>query len=187
MPYPSKTDRETILARALEQLRRQGLRGLSWRSLAVSLGLTPNALYRYFADRAALEAALTGEVSRLLLADMRQTVGDDEPWQAIWSIAQAYLGFARNQPKLYELLLLPCGDEGEGAAHHEELWQFVIKHVGMLSGPRCASEASLALWAYLHGIAQLDAMRVFDSGKPGKELEFGLNAWLTAAAKADEP
>jgi AcrR family transcriptional regulator len=58
MPYPSKTNRQTILSAAVKDLAHGGIRGLSLRNLAASLGLAPNAIYRYFSDRSALEAAL---------------------------------------------------------------------------------------------------------------------------------
>jgi AcrR family transcriptional regulator len=181
MAYPSKTDRKTILAAAVEQLEQQGLRGLSLRSLAASLELAPNALYRYFADRSALERALAGEVSCLLHAAMQRAVRKSTPEQAIRGIARAYLTFARKHPNLYELLLLPCNTEGEEAVHHEILWNFVASRVSSLTGPRHLNEASVALWAFLHGIVQLEAAKVFGSEKPGASFAFGLNAWLAAA------
>jgi len=48
MAYPAKTDRQAILSAALEQLTRNEMRALSLRGLAASLGIAPNALYRYF-------------------------------------------------------------------------------------------------------------------------------------------
>jgi len=181
MAYPSKTDRGTILAAAVEQVEQLGLRGLSLRSLAASLELAPNALYRYFADRSVLESALAGEVSRLLHAAMQRAVRKGAPEQTIRGIARAYLAFARKHPNLYELLLLPCDTEGDEADSHEELWKFVTEHVGALTGPGDVNEASVALWAYLHGIAELEAIHVFGKEKPGKSFDFGLNAWLAAA------
>jgi len=47
-------------------LSRGGIRNLSLRNIAASLDLAPNALYRYFSDRAALEATLTDECARQL-------------------------------------------------------------------------------------------------------------------------
>ncbi|HEY0263781.1 MAG TPA: TetR/AcrR family transcriptional regulator [Granulicella sp.] len=182
MAYPSKTDRDTILAAAVAQLEEQGIRGLSLRSLAASLELTPNALYRYFADRSVLESALAGEVSRLLHAAMQRAVRKEDPEQTIRGIARAYLAFARRHPNLYELLLLPCDTKDDGADSHNDLWNFVMEHVGALTGTRHAEEASVALWAYLHGIAELEAIKVFGNESPGRIFDFGLDAWLVAAS-----
>ena len=57
MPYPSKTDRNAILAVAMELVEKHGVDKLAIRSVAAELGLAPNALYRYFENLAALEAA----------------------------------------------------------------------------------------------------------------------------------
>ena len=55
MSYPKKTSRETILEAAIGLIEAQGLDQLSMRALAAQLGVTPNALYRYFASKAELE------------------------------------------------------------------------------------------------------------------------------------
>jgi AcrR family transcriptional regulator len=62
MPYPAKTNAQTILTAAIEHLEQYGEEALSMRELASSLGLSPRALYRYYPDRAALEAAILGGV-----------------------------------------------------------------------------------------------------------------------------
>jgi len=72
MPYPSKTDRQTILSAAVKDLARRGVRDLSLRNIATSLDLTPNAIYRYFSDRSALEAALANEAARRLELALRK-------------------------------------------------------------------------------------------------------------------
>jgi AcrR family transcriptional regulator len=184
MPYPSKTDRETILAAAVKQVEQRGLRGLSLRSLAGTLELAPNALYRYFADRSVLESALADEASRLLHAAMQRAVHKATPEQTIRGIARAYLAFARKHPNLYELLLLPCDTDSKEAASHEHLWSFVVEHVATLTGVDQADDASVALWAFLHGIVQLEAANVFGGEHPGTSFDFGLNAWLAAASSS---
>jgi AcrR family transcriptional regulator len=184
MAYPSKTDRETILAAAVVQVEELGLRGLSLRSLAASLELAPNALYRYFSDRSMLESALAGEASRLLHTAMQRAVRKVKPEQAIRGISRAYLTFARNHPNLYELLLLPCRTDRCESASHANLWGFVVEHVSALTGPSRSEAASMALWAYLHGSAQLEAADMFSRDEALPSFEFGLNAWLAAAASA---
>ena len=186
MAYPSKTDRSTILSAAVRQVEELGLRGLSLRSLAASLELAPNALYRYFSDRAVLESALAGEVSSLLHSAMQRAVRRGTPEQAIRGISRAYMVFARNHPNLYELLLLPCRPDRAKSASQEDLWSFFVEHVSALSGSARAQEAAIALWAYLHGSAQLEAASVCRRNEMLPSFEFGLNAWLGAAAAAQK-
>lgn len=183
MPYPSKTDRETILAAAIEQTEACGIRAMSLRSLAAALGLAPNALYRYFADRASLEAAVSAEMAARLHALLRGAVGKKSPEGAIRATAAAYLKFARENRFLYEVFMLPCQGTPEESAKHEQLWLFVVEKVAALTGPTRAPQAAVALWAFLHGFAALDAAGVFAHGKPDNGLAFGLDAWLAGAAE----
>ena len=184
MPYPAKTDRQTILAAAVEQLKRDGLRGISLRSLAASLALAPNALYRYFANRAQLEAALTEESARRLHAVLRRAVGRKQPGEAIRSLARAYVKFARDERHLYEILMLPALASGEDVARCD-LWVFVVNQVARLSGLPRAREAAVALWAFLHGMTALEAAKVFSEEKPASSFEFGLNSWLATVSGID--
>jgi AcrR family transcriptional regulator len=57
--------------------------------VAATLGLAPNALYRYFANLAALASALADESRRRLLEVLQKAAGKKAPEQAIRSIAQA--------------------------------------------------------------------------------------------------
>ena len=184
MPYPSKTDRETILAAAIGQIAECGIRAMSLRSLAAALGLAPNALYRYFADRASLEAAVSAAMAGRLHTLLRSAAGKKTPEGAIRTIAASYLKFARENHFLYEIFMLPCQGTPEEDAEHERLWLFVVEKVACLSGRTRAPEAAVALWAFLHGVAALDAAGVFSHGKPKNALSFGLDAWLASATES---
>jgi hypothetical protein len=88
-PYPSKTDRQTILSAAVKQLAHAGIRDLSLRNLAASLDLAPNAIYRYVPDRPALEAALASEAARQLELVLRKAADGCEPITAIRGMSSA--------------------------------------------------------------------------------------------------
>ena len=183
MPYPSKTDRQTILATAMEQVSKEGINKLAIRSVAATLGLAPNALYRYFANLAALESALADESRRRLLEVLQKAAGKKAPEQAIRSIAQAYVRFAREQPQVFALTLMPSASESDEDASHLQSWRFVLSHVARIYGDEKAPEAAVALWAFLHGITALEAAGVFGERKPASSFEFGLRMWISAAAK----
>lgn len=180
MPYPSKTDRETILAAAVEQAKRDGLDRLSLRSLAASLGLAPNALYRYFADRADLESAMSEEAARRLYRELVAACGKRGPERALMHMARSYLHFARTNRSLYEIFMACRATSAGGDQSHERLWIFVVSQVARLSGARRAPMAAVALWAFLHGFAALDAAGALGEGKPAISFEFGLKAWLAS-------
>lgn len=165
----------------MDQVSRYGIQKLAIRSVAAALDLAPNALYRYFANLAALEAALAEESRRRLQVVLQKAAGKKPPEEAIRSIARAYLRFAGEQPQVFSLTLMPSTAETEGESSHIELWRFVLGQVARIYGEEKAPEAAVALWAFLHGMTALEAARVFGERKPVSSFEFGLLMWIKAA------
>jgi len=186
MPFPSKTDRNAILAVAMDELSSGGIRNLSLRNIAGTLGLAPNALYRYFSDRAALEAALADESARQLEMALRKAAHGPDAAKAIRRMAGAYLRFARDHRNLYEVFMSFQTPDHPGSPR-QSLWSFTVEQVRRLTGETHAKEAAVALWALLHGAATLEAGQVLGENKPASGREFGLNAWLLLAETASSP
>lgn len=186
MPFPSKTDRQTILSAAVRELAHGGIRDLSLRNIAASLDLAPNAIYRYFSDRRALEAALANEAARQLELTLRKAADRCEPITAIRKMSSAYLKFARDNPHLYEVMMSLHAPEHD-ATSHQSLWTFTVEQVQRIAGSDRAAQASVALWAFLHGAVALEAAQVLGEIKPASGLEFGLDAWLMAVSTSGEP
>ena len=179
MPYPSKTDTQTILTAALKQLAHVGIRDLSLRNLAASLDLAPNAIYRYFSDRSALEAALAGEAARQMELALRRAADGREPVAAIREMSSAYIEFAKDNRHLYDVMMSPHVPKDD-ATLHQSLWTFTVEQVKRIAGSDRAAQASVALWAFLHGAVALEAAEVFGESKPASGLGFGLDAWFMA-------
>jgi AcrR family transcriptional regulator len=186
MPYPSKTDRQTILSAAVKDLAHRGIRDLSLRNLAASLDLAPNAIYRYFSDRSALEDALANEAARQLELLLRKAADGCEPVTAVRKMSSAYIKFARDNRHLYEVMMSPHAPEHE-ATFRQSLWTFTVEQVQRIAGADRAAQASVALWAFLHGAVALEAAQVFGERKPARGLEFGLDAWFMAVSTRGEP
>jgi len=186
MPYPSKTDRQAILSAAVKELVHGGIRDLSLRNVAASLDLAPNAIYRYFSDRRALEAALANEAARQLELALSKAAHGCEPVTAIRQMSSAYIKFARDNPHLYEAMM-SLHAPGPDATSHLSLWTFTVEQVQRIAGSDRAAEASVALWAFLHGAVALEAAQVLGDIKPASGLEFGFEAWLTAVSTRPEP
>jgi AcrR family transcriptional regulator len=186
MPYPSKTDRQTILSAAVKELAHEGIRDLSLRNIAASLGLAPNAIYRYFSDRRALEAALSSEAARQMEVALRRAAEGCEPLVAIRQMSSAYIKFARDNRSLYEAMMSFHAPEHD-ATFHESLWAFTLDHVQRIAGSDRAAQASVALWAFLHGAVTLEAAQVLGELKPASGLEFGFEAWLMAVSTLTLP
>jgi AcrR family transcriptional regulator len=181
MPYPSKTDRQTILSAALKQLAHSGIRDLSLRNLAASLDLAPNAIYRYFSDRPALEAALAGEAARQMELALRRAADGRERVTAIREMSAAYIKFAKDNRYLYDVMMSPHVPKHD-AIQHQSLWAFTVEQVQRIAGSGLAAQASVALWAFLHGAVALEAADVFGESKPASGLGFGLDAWFMAVS-----
>jgi len=186
MPYPSKTDRKTILSAAVKQLDHADIRELSLRNLAASLDLAPNAIYRYFSDRSALEAALASEAARQMELALRRAADGREHVTAIREMSAAYIKFARENRHLYDVMMSPHVPKHD-AIQHESLWTFTVEQVQRIAGSDLAAQASVALWALLHGAVALEAADVFGERKPASGLGFGLDAWLMAVTTRGEP
>lgn len=186
MPFPSKTDRQSILSAAVEELAHGGIRDLSLRNIAASLDLAPNAIYRYFSDRRALEAALANEAARQLELALRKAADGCEPVAAIREMSSAYIKFARDNRHLYEVMMSLHAPEHD-ATSHQSLWTFTVEQVQRIAGSDRAAQASVALWAFLHGAVALEAAQVLGEIKPASGLEFGLDAWLMAVSTRGEP
>src|ERR1700723_3894978 len=186
MPYPSKTDRQTILSAAVKELVHGGIRDLSLRNIAASLDLAPNATYRYFSDRQAIEAALANEAARQLELALRKAADECEPVPAIRKMSSAYVKFARDNPHLYEAMM-SLHAPGPDATSHQSLWTFTVEQVQRIAVADRAAQASVALWAFLHGAVALEAAQVLGEIKPPSGLEFGFEAWLMAVSRRGEP
>src|ERR1700678_2579919 len=162
------------------------LRDLSLRNLAASLDLAPNAIYRYFSDRSALEAALASEAARQMELALRRAADGREPVTAIRKMSSAYIEFAKDNPHLYDMMMSPHVPKHD-ATLHQSLWAFTVEQVQRIAGSDQAAQASVALWAFLHGAVALDAAEVFGESKPASGLGFGLDAWFMAVSTGGGP
>ncbi len=178
MPYPAKTNREAILAVAIDQLARDGMQGLSLRAIAAALDLAPNALYRYYADRDVLMAAIADEGARRLLVSLREAVGVATGVEAIHILAQKYLDFARAHPELYQVVMTKHEALAGRSTAYDELWPFVVGVLRPIAGERNAPQAAVVLWSFLHGIFEIEVADLFHEGKPRDGVTFGLEAFL---------
>ena len=98
---------EEIKATALELMRETGTTDARFTDIARVMGMTPPALYRYFADHDELLTALIIDAYDNLgrtVAEARDTVGDHDlggRWQAA---AEAYRRWAAREPQQFALI-----------------------------------------------------------------------------------
>lgn len=175
MPQPPKINRTEVLQAALQLLEERGEPHLSLRTLAARLHVTPNALYWHYADRDTLVNALAAAGADELRAALERALPvNARTLPDLAPLAEAYLTFARQRPHLYALLMTPRNDPSV----KDGLWEGVLNMLSPVVGPEHATETGVALWAYLHGVAGLQALGPFHEGKPDSGLQAGLRALL---------
>ena len=167
----------------MNQVAREGVESLAIRGVASSLDLAPNALYRYFTNLSELKATLAEESRVLVLKALQKAAGQKAPKEAICSLSRAYVRFARQNPNVFALALMPATPEAEENGAHVKSWRFVLGQVARIYGERRAPEAAVALWAFLHGMTVLEAAGVFGEQKPASGFDFGLQMWIEGAKK----
>jgi AcrR family transcriptional regulator len=140
---------QEIVAVARDLLEGEGLEGLSMRRIADRLGIRAPSLYKHFADKQALEAALISQgFEEQAEAFEAALTGADDPLRAI---ADAYRRFAQDHPHLYRLMTerplqrerLTAGVEGRAA---QPLYEAVGRDLDL----------ARAAWAFAHGMANLE-------------------------------
>jgi hypothetical protein len=117
---------------------------------------------------------------------LRKAADGCEPVTSIREMSSAYIKFASDNPHLYEAMM-SLHAPGPDATSHLSLWTFTVEQVQRIAGSNRAAEASVALWAFLHGAATLEAAQVLGEIKPASGLEFGFEAWLTAVSTRRKP
>ena len=137
---------------------------LKIRSLAAELGVSPGAPYRHFEDADSLIAAVAEWGFDLLAQTLRRVEPGDLP-----GLGAAYLDFALRHPQLYHALfhfpredLRRFPDLAERAAEAVGILVRTVQAYQTSSGKRerDTETATLAAWAYVHGLAELGVNRL---------------------------
>lgn len=186
MAFPSKIDGSAITAAAVGLVEREGEAALTLRRVAALLGVTPNALYRYYSSRDVLVAAAADEVARRLLAAIERAMaaggkGDIDPAGRVWTLLKVYADFADAHPRLYEIFSTAkssAAGELPAPLNHDLLWLKVIEIVEPLTGPANAPAATVTLWGLLHGIWSLKQADRLGGKKPDNVNDFAFAALL---------
>ncbi|WP_327414682.1 TetR/AcrR family transcriptional regulator [Streptomyces sp. NBC_01233] len=206
MPRPRSLTQDQLAAAALAVIDREGLPGLSMRAVAVELGISTMALYRYVQDRGELEAL----VVELVLSAVDSTLPPPSagPWRArVTLLVDRLRDTAGAHPAVLPLTFThrhrsPCvlrwgetvlgvlTEAGLGAEERiialRALLAYVIgaiqqEHLGALSGAGTAAIADLPADAFPY---LTEAARGARSLTPDREFHGGLALLL---AGLDQP
>jgi len=142
----------------------RGYRGVTLRSLAKELGVSPMTPYRYFENKEELFAMVRTEAFRRFADAQRDAVAwIEEPEDALRMLGRAYVSFALDEPDAYhimfELLQAPAGTYPELEAEQARAFSYLHEAVkaavnaGLLEGE--SLRRAHYLWAQIHGLVSL--------------------------------
>ena len=164
-PYHHGNLRRALLDEALSTIRAEGVDGLTLREIGARVGVSRTALYRHFADKRALLAAVATEgfrTQRQQLIASWEEGGRGRP--AFESMGVAYIRFAAANPSHYRVMfggfVDPDACDPELAAEAAGAFQALVDALAALQRDgtmRTEDTVTMArfVWAVVHGVAML--------------------------------
>ena len=159
-------NREGILQAALALAEREGWSAVTIRKIAREIDYTSPIIYQHFANKEAALQALVEEGFADLETAMHHAATGDDPEERLLALGRAYLHFARDHRRLYELMNGLGGvtlepSERSAAAGNvitlttEAIQNWAQARGAQLDDPLAASETA---WGVLHGMTTLAMM-----------------------------
>ncbi|MGP4085663.1 TetR/AcrR family transcriptional regulator [Streptomyces sp. KR55] len=153
----SSTLRTRLVDVGVELVATEGVDALTLREIARRAGVSHGAPRRYFPTHLELLSAIARR-GFAQLTDRAAAVTDPDPRTHLARLARTYLEFAFDNPGMYELMfrhdLLESGHLGLRDTSLP-LFGVLVDLVGRVRPDADARAVAGALWAQLHGIAQL--------------------------------
>lgn len=164
-PYHHGNLRRALLDEALATIRAEGVEGLTLREIGARVGVSRSALYRHFADKRALLAAVATEGFRTLREQLVAAwEGGGRGRAAFESMGVAYVRFAVTNPSHYRVMFGGFVDtearEPELAAEAAGAFQALVDALaalqrdGVVRGDETVLMATF-VWSVVHGVAML--------------------------------
>jgi AcrR family transcriptional regulator len=164
-PYHHGNLRRALLDEALATIRDEGVDALTLRGIGARLGVSRTALYRHFADKRALLAAVATEGFRTLRERLVAAWEEGGRGPAAFeSMGVAYVGFALENPSHYRVMFGGFVDATaytpelatEGSAAFQALVDALaaLQQAGIVRGDDLLLMARF-VWSVVHGVAML--------------------------------
>jgi AcrR family transcriptional regulator len=157
--------RRALLDEALSTIRAEGVEGLTLREIGARLGVSRTALYRHFADKAALLEAVATEGFRTLREKLVAAWEEGGRGPAAFdAMGVAYVRFAVANSSHYRVMFggfvdpedrqTELATEGEGAFQALVDALTALQKAGLVRGDDTVTMASF-VWSVVHGVAML--------------------------------
>ena len=150
-----------VIEAGLRRVRQRGLDAVSGRELAGVVGVAPSAIYRHFADKDQLRAAIAQAAREQLAQAMSQPrsrkLTKASAYARFRAIGEAYIDFALSEPRLYAAAFSDCRpsreDSPSGWSILAEALDALVATGAMPRSRRAGAE--LVAWSAAHGISDL--------------------------------
>ena len=171
--------RETLIQKAVDLLRTEGLEALTLRGVARAAHVSQAAPYRHFADRRALLGAVAEDGFSRLGKEMLSHAHQGQGRDGFKGFAIAYVNFATANPAQYRLMF---GPEIANHSDFPSLQQtsrgvlgFVAEGVRQLQAAGLVREGdpwsmAVALWSMLHGLVMINLDGISEGVAPALEV-----------------
>lgn len=160
------TQRDEILDCACQLYLDEGPEGLKMRRLADEVGVTPGALYRHYEGKEEVLLDVVGRAHETLLGYLTRALRGGSPAERMRLAEEAYLDFALEEARLYEVFyatpeLIGIEELPEETADRaravQQFWQDRVSEcmdAGLLRDTD-PCELGITLWSHSHGLLSL--------------------------------
>ena len=155
--------RQLILDAAQAIIEVNGLAGLSAREIARRIGYSPGTIYNMFQNLDDVVLHIEARVLDALDERLKAALADGAPEEKVSRLAEAYLAFTQERPKLWNLLFehyMPA--DSQTPAWYQQKLELLMSRVETAMAPLFPPEADIerhraarVLWAGVHGITSL--------------------------------
>ncbi|MET9290393.1 TetR/AcrR family transcriptional regulator [Streptomyces sp. NPDC003077] len=155
--------RTRLIDAGVDLLEQEGIQALALREIARRAGVSHGAPRRHFPTHLSLLSAIAGRGFGDLTAQVADALGKEQgagPRAQLMAVSRVYLGFARDRRGMFELMFRHDLLESNHLGLRETtlpLFNIVVDLVARARPQRDVTPSVVAgaLWANLHGIAQL--------------------------------
>ena len=157
---------------AQELFLTEGVEGVSMRRIAERVGVTATAIYRHFPNKEAILEEIIGAGLTILSNYLAPALKANDPYERLKGLIDAYLRFAIEQPRYFDLAFLVPGPtthlSQELERHTHSTFKLAVEQVGLCMQAgifRRADpiETAVYLWSTAHGLVMLHRMNRFGS------------------------
>lgn len=162
MPPKNKFTKEQVISAALAVTRKNGIGGLTARSLAAELGASAKPIFGLFQNMEQVQNQVIAAANELYQSYIQKGMAQNR-YPPYKGSGMAYIQFAKEEKELFKLLFMR-DRTGEKIEERREdirpILDIIQKNLGI--GEEEAYIFHLELWLYVHGIAAMIATGFLD-------------------------